>query len=49
VRARLNRRHYPTGKNVSAKELRMLKIERNDFHGNWNYVIKPSNEDALTS
>jgi hypothetical protein len=41
VRARLDRRKYPTGKKVSAKELRELKIERDDFHGDWNYVIKP--------
>jgi hypothetical protein len=44
VRARLDRRSYPTGKKVSAKELRELKIERNDFHGDWNYVIKPRKE-----
>ncbi len=41
VRARLDRRRYPTGKKVSAKEFRALKIERDDFHGDWNYVIKP--------
>ena len=41
VRARLDRRRYPTGKKVSAKELRALKIERDDFHGDWNYVIRP--------
>lgn len=41
VRARLDRRRYPTGKKVSAKELRELKIERNDFHGDWNYVLRP--------
>ena len=45
VRARLDRRSYPTGKKVSAKELRELKIERNDFHGDWNYVIKPRTEE----
>jgi hypothetical protein len=39
VRARLDRRRYPTGKKISAKELRELKIERDDFHGDWNYVI----------
>ena len=44
VRARLDRRNYPTGKKVSAKELNALKIERNAFHGDWNYVIKPRNE-----
>ena len=41
VRARLDRRRYPTGKRVSDKELRELRIERDDFHGDWNYVIKP--------
>ncbi len=41
VRARLDRRRYPIGKRVSAKELRELKIERADFHGDWNYMIKP--------
>ncbi len=41
VRARLDRRRYPIGKKVSKQELRELKIERDDFHGDWNYVIKP--------
>jgi hypothetical protein len=41
VRARLDRRRYPTGKKISKKELRELKIEREDFHGDWNYVIRP--------
>ncbi|KAF0234050.1 MAG: hypothetical protein FD181_3718, partial [Prolixibacteraceae bacterium] len=21
-----------------------IKIERNDFHGEWNYIIKPNQE-----
>jgi transposase len=41
VRAALDRRMYPTGKKVSAKEMRTLKIERDSFHGDWNYVIRP--------
>src|SRR5215467_11092598 len=41
VRARLDRRRYPTGKKVSKKELRELTIEPDAFHGDWNYVIKP--------
>jgi len=44
VRARLDRRRYPTGKKVSKKELRELKIERDEFHGDWNYVIRPRKE-----
>jgi hypothetical protein len=41
VRARLDRRKYPIGKRVTAKDLRALKIERDAFHGDWNYVIRP--------
>jgi hypothetical protein len=46
VRARLDRRRYPTGKKISTKELRALKIERNDFHGDWNYVVRPRKAQA---
>jgi hypothetical protein len=45
VRARLDRRRYPTGRKVSAKELRELKIEREGFHGDWNYVIRPRSQE----
>jgi hypothetical protein len=41
VRAQLDRRKYPTGRKVSAEEIRALKIERDAFHGDWNYVIRP--------
>jgi hypothetical protein len=44
VRARLDRRRYATGKEVSKKEFEALKIERDAFHGDWNYVIKPRTE-----
>jgi len=41
VRASVDRRSYPTGKRVSPKEIRELNIERDRFHGDWNYVIRP--------
>jgi Rhodopirellula transposase DDE domain len=41
VRARLDRRKYPTGKKIPAKEMRALNIERHDFRGEWNYIIRP--------
>jgi transposase len=44
VRARLDRRRYPIGKKISKKEMRELKIECDHFHGDWNYVIRPRNE-----
>ena len=41
VRARLDRRRYPTGKKISAKDFRALRIESDAFHGDWNYIIRP--------
>lgn len=41
VRARLDRRRYAIGKKVTNKEFRELKIEIDNFHGDWNYVIRP--------
>ena len=46
-RARLDRRKYPTGRKVSAKDMRALKIERDDFHGDWNYVIRPRKPEEM--
>ena len=46
VRVRLDRRRYPTGKKISKKELRELKIEREEFHGEWNYVIRSRMEQG---
>jgi len=41
VGARLDRRKFPTGKKVSPRDFRALRIERDDFQGDWNYVIRP--------
>jgi hypothetical protein len=41
VRAQLDRGSYPTGVRISKKEMATLNIERDDFHGDWNYVIRP--------
>jgi hypothetical protein len=46
VRARLDRRMYPIGRKVTPKELRALRIERHDFHGDWNYVVRPRTASA---
>ena len=34
---------YPKGVVVSDEELAGINIVRADFHGDWNYSIKPSN------
>ena len=41
VKARLDRKLYPTGIKVTDKELNNIAIERDTFHGEWNYTIKP--------
>ena len=41
VKANLDQNIYPTGIKVSEYEKQNLNIERNDFHGEWNYKIMP--------
>ncbi len=42
VTCRLDRRRYATGREVIAAEMARVNLERNKFHGEWNYVIKPN-------
>ncbi len=46
IQAQLDDRDYPAGIKVSDQELAALAIERDDFHGEWNYRIKPRHADA---
>ncbi len=41
VTCRLDRRKYPTGRKVTEKEMRRVDLERNTFHRDWNYTIRP--------
>ena len=41
VRAELDPGKYPKGIKVSDKEVATLRLERNNFHGEWNYTILP--------
>ena len=41
VEARLDTNLYKTGIKVTDQELETIAIERNSFHGEWNYIIKP--------
>src|SRR5437016_2069888 len=41
VTCRLDRRKYLTGREISKAQMEHLNLERNKFHGEWNYVIKP--------
>ena len=42
VTCRLDRRKYPTGRRVSAAEMQHVNVHPNRFHGDWNYVIRPT-------
>ena len=44
VICRLDRRKYPTGKKVSKEEMERVNLQRNQFHGDWNYVIRPNSK-----
>jgi hypothetical protein len=41
VEARLDSNLYKTGIKVTDTELDTIAIERNSFHGEWNYIIQP--------
>jgi len=42
VTCRLDRRKYPLGRDVSDAQMQSINLERNKFHGEWNYLIKPN-------
>jgi hypothetical protein len=42
VTCRLDRRKYPTGREVTAEEMQRINLQRDKFHGEWNYLIKPN-------
>ena len=42
VKAKLDERIYLTGIKVTEQEKEKLNIVRNDFHGEWNYIISPN-------
>lgn len=40
IRAALDRQAYPVGIKVSDDEMKGLQLEKNEFHGEWNYTIR---------
>ena len=42
VHCELDAHTYPTGRKVSDKELATVRLERDAFHGEWNYTIRPN-------
>jgi len=41
VSCRLDRRRYPIGRKISDAEWAKINLHRDDFHGDWNYTIRP--------
>ncbi len=41
VSCRLDRRRYPIGRKVSDREWGTINLLRDEFHGDWNYTIRP--------
>ena len=41
VRAEIDPRKYPKGVKVTDQEVASIRIERDKFHGDWNYTIHP--------
>ncbi len=41
IKAKLDTNSYKTGIKVSDEEFKEIVIEKDDFHGEWNYKIKP--------
>jgi len=46
VRCQLDQNIYPKGIAVSNEEMAAINIERAEFHGEWNYVIRPAQRSS---
>ncbi len=42
VTCRLDRRSYPPGQKVSNEQMATIHLTRQAFHGEWNYIIRPT-------
>jgi hypothetical protein len=47
VTCRLDRRRYPVGRKVTNKELVGVNLIPHEFHGEWNYCIRPRRNKKL--
>jgi len=41
VKARLDKRRYPTGTEVTKADMKRLALHCDNFHGDWNYQLEP--------
>ena len=45
VKAKLDKRTYPTGVVVTKAQMKALSLHCNDFQGEWNYELHPRSND----
>ena len=45
VKAKLDKGRYPLKVKVTDDQMRSLNIEAHNFHGEWNYTIRPRNQN----
>jgi len=48
VRCQLDSNEYPVGVKVSDDDMARLHIQRDEFHGEWNYTIRPTSRPIET-
>ena len=48
IRSQLDENSYQAGIKVSDEELARLAIERDEFHGEWNYRLRPREQPPTT-
>ncbi len=46
VKAKLDKRTYPTGVKITKAQMKALSLHRHDFQGDWNYELHPRNASA---
>jgi len=44
VKAIIDEKKYQTGIRITDEQIKKWNIERNEFHGDWNYIIRPKLE-----
>jgi hypothetical protein len=42
IEAELDTKAYPKGRKISDRELSQVRLEKAEFHGDWNYTIHPA-------
>jgi len=49
VRSEIDRRRYPDGATVTHAQMATVRLTRHEFHGDWNYTIRPASRHRRRS